>query len=65
MRTVELKDYADFRAPGTLAECPTAASERDRAVELARAVLVQSDDGDPLHLLARQLLRALGLSERG
>ncbi len=42
-----------------------ATSEKDRAVDLARAVLKQPDDGDPLHLLARQLLRALGLSAAG
>lgn len=46
--------------------CPPAAPgpatvERDSAIELARAVLKQPDNGDPLHLLARQLLRALGL----
>ena len=49
-------------APGL----PADQSEKDRAITLARAVLSRSNHADdPACLLARQLLRALGLSERG
>lgn len=53
---------SEFRPPAAPGPATT---ERDKAIELARAVLQQPDDGDPLHLLARQLLRALGLSTQG
>lgn len=53
---------SEFRPP---AAPGPATAERERAIELARAVLKQPDDGDPLHLLARELLRALGLSAQG
>lgn len=58
---------ASSRDPLTAPGVPEVASERTRAIAVARVLLraPNIDRDSDVALLARQFLRALGLSERG
>lgn len=51
-------DHDRLRAPGI----PAQPSERDQAVGVARRILENHQPNDAVAMLARQFLRALGLS---